>query len=262
MAVLGLGLVLGALPATAGTRPAAEPTEEAFRAKKPARTPDSAAPPSTVGMEPSSSTTAARPAPARSNVPQVELPTTTSRLPAPVSGAPGPSEGSGAPTSTTTGLANPHVVEDGEKPAPAPAFGQAGPTTTSTEVSEPVVGTIGTGPKPVAPDKGPARQRPAKALGATGASTRPLLMLGGGSLLLGALAVAFGEPRSGRPTAAARPGTVPGRPGRRSRRVRRTLPGWESGVPLAPERRQQVRRRIQRRQGRSWVTLPGGAPGA
>jgi hypothetical protein len=269
MAVLGLGLVLGALPAAATIRPARDSTSEASRAKRPARTPASTTPSSTVVVKPSSTTaaTAAKPAPARSQVPQVELPTTTSRLPAPVSGAPVPSAGSGGSTSTTTGPANPHVVENGEEPAPAPtpASGQAASTTTSTEVSNPVVGNIGTtGPKPVAPVNRPPRQRPARALGATGASTRPLLMLGGGSFLLGAAALAFGEPGQVRTTGAPRPGTSNrrARRGRPGRRVRGALPGWESGVPLAPERRKQVRRRIQRRRRRSPVSRPGAAPGA
>jgi hypothetical protein len=247
MAVLGLGLVVGALPAGASARLAAKSTPEAFRGKNPTTT-DSTTPPSTVTVKPTS-TTMARPAPARSHVPKVELPTTTSTLQAPILGPPGPSANSGTPSSTTTPARNPHVVE-----------GEVAPTTTSTEVSNTVVGNIGqgTGPKPGSPVKQPVTRRPTRTLGTTGATTRPLLILAGGTLLLGALAVAFGAPR---PVPATGGGTS-ALARRRRPPVRRTLPGWESGVPLDPQGRERVRQRVQDRQNRPRVRLPGGARGA
>jgi hypothetical protein len=257
MAVVGLSLVVGALPAGASNRSAPDSTPEAFRGKKPTPTTDSTTPPSTVKVKPTSSTTTARPAPARPQTRQVQLPTTTSTLP-----APSPSVVPGTPTPTTTGSAKPHVVAPEQESVP-PAFGEVAPTTTSTEVSNPVVGSIGQdkGPKPASP----ANRRPARSLGRTGAPTGPLLMLGAGTLLLGALAIAFGQPRPVRVTAGCSPGTAPGRRAqlaRQGRRVRRTLPGWESGIPLAPERREQARRRIRSRLGRTRVSPPGGAPAA
>jgi hypothetical protein len=109
--------------------------------------------------------------------------------------------------------------------------------------------------------------RRAGQLSMTGSATRTLLFLAGIALLLGALAVAFGEPG---PLRAARAGTgdVAARRGRsrvkpRTRRLRRSIHGWESGVPLAPTRRAATRARLERR-GRLDLTLnpPGGGPAA
>jgi len=91
---------------------------------------------------------------------------------------------------------------------------------------------------------GRTAQQAGRQLGATGSATRSLVILAGIALLLGAVAVAYGEPAVLQAVAGERP------PVRRGRRVRRTLPGWESGVPLAPTRREKARRRASRRRHR------------
>jgi hypothetical protein len=89
----------------------------------------------------------------------------------------------------------------------------------------------------------PTRRRSSQ-LGMTGSATRTLLFLAGIALLLGALAVALGEPgplRTAHATAGAKA------PKARTRRLRRTIQGWESGVPLAPTQRAAKRARLERR---------------
>ncbi len=205
-------------------------------------------------------TAAPPPAEAGSRTPPVDVPATSTTPNAPVSRAPSsppagsPSRpGSGqapSPTPTTAVAPGSARAELGQEPAPVLTLGQVAPTTTTTAVSDAVVGEIGqdTGPQP-GPASEPAAKRPARALSRTGASTSSLLVLAGVTLLLGALAVAFREPNAVPVTAGRGTGTnMVG--GRRSRRAPRTIPGWESGVPLAPERRERVRRRMQRRQWR------------
>jgi hypothetical protein len=100
-------------------------------------------------------------------------------------------------------------------------------------------------------------RRPSGQLSMTGSHTRTLLFLAGVALLLGAVAVALGEPgplRTARVAASARPKA-------RTRKLRRTIPGWESGVPLAPTRRAAKRARLERR-GNLPFSYPGDAPGA
>jgi hypothetical protein len=86
-------------------------------------------------------------------------------------------------------------------------------------------------------------RRPAGQLGMTGSATRTLLFLAGIALLLGAVAVALGEPGPLRTAHAA----ASAKPKARTRKLRRTIPGWESGVPLAPTRRAAKRSRLERR---------------
>jgi hypothetical protein len=100
-------------------------------------------------------------------------------------------------------------------------------------------------------------RRPSGQLSMTGSHTRTLLFLAGVALLLGAVAVALGEPgplRTARVAASAKPKA-------RTRKLRRTIPGWESGVPLAPTRRAAKRARLERR-GNLPFSYPGDAPGA
>ncbi|MDQ3945839.1 MAG: hypothetical protein M3357_11940 [Actinomycetota bacterium] len=97
----------------------------------------------------------------------------------------------------------------------------------------------------------------------TGSASRTLLFLAGIALLLGALAVALGEPGPLRTARAVAGGTEAAK-GRsrikpRSRRLRRTIPGWESGVPLAPTRRAAKRSRLERR---GKLSFPGDGPAA
>jgi hypothetical protein len=92
----------------------------------------------------------------------------------------------------------------------------------------------------------------------TGSATRTLLFLAGVALLLGAVAVALGEPgplRTALATAHAKT------PKARTRRLRRSIPGWESGVPLAPTRRAAKRARLERR-GNLDFSRRGDGPGA
>lgn len=106
-------------------------------------------------------------------------------------------------------------------------------------------------------------RRPSSQLGMTGSATRTLLFLAGIALLLGAIAVALGEPgprRAARATAAG-PEAAKAKPKARTRRLRRTIPGWESGVPLAPTRRATTRARLERR-GRFELRPRGGEPAA
>ncbi len=111
----------------------------------------------------------------------------------------------------------------------------------------------------------PAPTRRSAQLGMTGSATRTLLFLAGISLLLGALAVALGEPgplRAARATAGGPEGSKPRAKFKaRTRRLRRTIQGWESGVPLAPTRRAAKRSRLERR-GKLGISLPGGEPEA
>jgi hypothetical protein len=78
----------------------------------------------------------------------------------------------------------------------------------------------------------------------TGSATRTLLFLAGVALLLGAVAVYLGEPG---PLRTAHATTGAKAPKARTRRLRRSIPGWESGVPLAPTRRAAKRARLERR---------------
>ncbi|MGH9004834.1 MAG: hypothetical protein ACRDYV_17060, partial [Acidimicrobiia bacterium] len=85
-------------------------------------------------------------------------------------------------------------------------------------------------------------------------------------LLLGAVAIALGEPgplRTARATANEAAVSAKGKLKSRTRRLRRTIPGWESGVPLAPTRRAAKRSRLERR-GRPDLEFspPGGEPAA
>lgn len=99
-------------------------------------------------------------------------------------------------------------------------------------------------------------RRPSGQLSMTGSATRTLLFLAGVALLLGAVAVALGEPgpiRAARASAGVKPKA-------RTRKLRRTIPGWESGVPLAPTRRAAKRARLERRG--ALLSFPGDGPGA
>ncbi|HLF40296.1 MAG TPA: hypothetical protein VI854_02360, partial [Acidimicrobiia bacterium] len=82
------------------------------------------------------------------------------------------------------------------------------------------------------------RRTTGRQLGLTGATNRSLLLLAGVALLLGALAVAFGD------------GPLRVVPIGGTARHRRRPAGWESGVPLAPDRREAVRRRMQEQRRR------------
>jgi hypothetical protein len=245
MAILGLGVLAASVSLGAGAAPALDRRSAAVRDNS--RTPTTGSPstPSTTGPSRAQTRT------------QIDLPTTSTTLNGPVSRTPAsppgaaPSKpGSGeAPHPTPTTAVAPGTAEAGPAREPVPpALGEVAPTTTTTAVSDAVVGEIGQdrGAKP-GPAMEPAPKRTARALSRTGAPVRSLLILAGVTLLLGALAVAFGEPNAVPVTAGRGTGTVPGR---RSRRVRRTIRGWESGVPLAPEHRERVRQRIQRRQWR------------
>jgi hypothetical protein len=150
----------------------------------------------------------------------------------------------------------------------------AAPTETTPTTGGPTsrtgAGAVVTEGPPVDVTPGPPRQpapppttgappslQAGRQLGATGSATRSLIVLAGVALLLGAVAVAYGEPAVGN--------GVVGEPSpvRRGRRVRRTIPGWESGVPLAPDRRDRVRRRAGRRRRRqARLSFPAGGPGA
>jgi hypothetical protein len=134
---------------------------------------------------------------------------------------------------------NPLTLEAVEAPPPVGPPIPPWETQTTTQESENARQAAG------AAAQSPTR-RPAGQLGMTGSATRTLLFLAGVALLLGAVAVALGEPgplRTARATASAKG------PKARSRRLRRSIPGWESGVPLAPTRRAATRARLERRGG-------------
>ncbi|HET9771391.1 MAG TPA: hypothetical protein VFS16_10915 [Acidimicrobiia bacterium] len=120
---------------------------------------------------------------------------------------------------------------------------------------DPSVGGAGLdrGESPAAP------ARRSRQLGQTGDGTRRLVLLGGVTLLLGALVVAF----TGRDRPEAETGGQPAGPGRRRPRPRRELDGWEDGVPLAPAKRELARHRLGiSASGRAGDGLPGAGPGA
>lgn len=117
-------------------------------------------------------------------------------------------------------------------------------------------------PRPAAGEatETPTRRR-AGQLSMTGSATRTLLFLAGVALLLGSVAVALGEPGPVRAARAMARETTGTKVKARTRRLRRTIPGWESGVPLAPTRRAAKRARLQRR-GRVNLSRLGAEPGA
>jgi hypothetical protein len=185
-----------------------------------------------------------------------------------------------APVTSTT-VSNPVPPAPVANPLPrTPVTALSGPPP-SPMSQEAVQGVPPVGPpippwEPPTPESEAARQaaggaaaaptRRSAQLSMTGSGTRTLLFLAGIALLLGAMAVALGEPgplRTARATAGGIEGAKPRSKVKaaRTRRLRRTIRGWESGVPLAPTRRAAKRARLERR-GRLEISLPGDEPGA
>ncbi|MGH9037755.1 MAG: hypothetical protein ACRD0O_18505 [Acidimicrobiia bacterium] len=205
-------------------------------------------------------------------------PTTSSTVNAPVSRGPKspvpPGQPPAAPVTSTT-VANPVPPVPVANPLPrTPITALSGPppnpvTLDAVQESPPVGPQLppwdtqattpeSENPRQAAGAAAAPTRRPSGQLSMTGSATRTLLFLAGVALLLGAVAVALGEPGPLRTAhAAARTKT----PKARTRKLRRTIPGWESGVPLAPTRRAAKRSRLERR-GVLDLSRPGDEPAA
>lgn len=276
---------------TTTTEPPTTTTTSASKAKAAATT-TTVAPSTTTTTAPTTTTTAAA---TRSQAPDPDRsaaqvgPTTSSTAYAPISRGPKspvvpPQNPPPAGPVTSTTVANPIPPAPVADPLPrTPVTGLSGPppnplSLEAVQESAPPVGpplppwdtgTTTQESENARQSSGAATQtpvrRPSGQLGMTGSATRTLLFLAGIALLLGAIAVALGEPgplRTARATATG-PETANAKTKHkaRTRRLRRTIPGWESGVPLAPTRRAAKRARLERR-GLLELSPPGGEPAA